>query len=68
MHPRKSKCSAVAEMGDRFTTKDMGQKAGGCCGPFWGIGGGKPKLLQGTSTDVKWPVIASLIITLDGKR
>jgi len=30
-------CSAVAEMGDRFATIDMGQK-GGCCGPF---GGGK---------------------------
>jgi len=35
----------------------------------WGIGESqKPKQLQGTNIGVKWPVIASLIITLDDKR
>jgi len=34
--------------------------------PF--LGGRKPNQLQGTSTDVEWPVITSLIITLEGKR
>ena len=57
----------VAEMGDRLATIDMGRKVWVCCAHFWGIGEGrKPKQLQGTSTDVEWPVIASLIITLDG--
>jgi len=27
---QRNKCSAVAEMGDRFTTIDMGRKLGGC--------------------------------------
>jgi len=26
--------SAVAEMGDRLATTDMGRKVGGCCGPI----------------------------------
>jgi len=30
-----NKCSAVAEMGDRLATIDMGRKFGGCA-PFWG--------------------------------
>jgi len=30
----KNKCSAVAEMGDRLTTIDMGRKVGGCCARF----------------------------------
>jgi len=34
-----NKSSAVAEMGDRLTTIDMGQKEGGCCAPFF-LGGG----------------------------
>jgi len=30
-----NKSSAVAEMGDRLATIDMGRKVGGgCCGPF----------------------------------
>jgi len=29
------KCSAVAKMGDRLATIDMGRKLGGCA-PFWG--------------------------------
>ena len=33
---RKNMCSAVAEMGDRLATIDMGQKDGGCCAPFGG--------------------------------
>ena len=58
------KCSAVADMGDRLDSIDMGRKVGGCSAPFWGIGEGrKPKQLQGTSTDVEWPIITSLIIT-----
>jgi len=32
---------AVAEMGDRFATTDMGQKVGGGLGPFLG-GAGSP--------------------------
>jgi len=58
-----NKCSAVAELGDRLATIDMGRKVGGCSSPFLGaIGEGrKPKQLQGTSTDV----IASRVITLD---
>jgi len=28
--------SAVAEMGDRLATIDMGRKVRGCCAPFWG--------------------------------
>ena len=30
-----------------------------------GTEGQKPKQLQGTSTDMEWPVIASLLITLE---
>jgi len=59
-----SQHSAVAEMGDRLAT-DMGQKVGSYCVPFGGEGikeGRNPKQPQGTSTDVEWPVIASLII------
>ena len=29
-------CPAVAEMGDRLATIDMGRKEGGCCAPFLG--------------------------------
>jgi len=32
-----NKCSAVAEMGDRLATTDMGRKLGGGLFPFWGI-------------------------------
>jgi len=31
-----NKCSAVAEMGDRLATIDMGRKLGVCGCPFWG--------------------------------
>jgi len=32
-----NKSSAVAEMGDRLVTIDMGGKVRGCCAPFrWG--------------------------------
>jgi len=55
-------------MGDRLATIDMGQKVGGCSAPFLGIEGRKPKQLQGTSIDVEWPVIASVMITSEGKR
>jgi len=63
----RNKCSAVAEMSDHLATIDMGRKVGrGCCA---GIGEGrKPKQLQGTSTDVEWPMIPSPLITLEGKR
>ena len=55
-----NKSSIVAEMGDRLATID-GRKSRG-------IGEGrKPKQLQGTSTDVEWPFIASLMISLEGK-
>jgi len=51
-------------MDDRLTTIDISRKVGGGLCPFsWGIGDWKPKQLQGTSTDLEWPVIASLIIT-----
>ena len=30
-----NKCSAVAEMGDRLATTDMGREVGVLC-PFWG--------------------------------
>ena len=36
------KSSAVAEMGDRLTTIDMGRKIGGCCAPFRGGGSWVP--------------------------
>jgi len=67
-------CSAVAEMGNRLATIDMGWKVGGCCAPFLGEEEGvgedwKPKQLHGTSTDVEWSVThVSLIITMEGKR
>jgi len=52
-------------MDDRLATIDMGRKVGGCCALLGGTREGcKPKPLHGTSTDVEWPVIASLIITL----
>jgi len=38
------KTPAVAEMGDRFATIDMGRKEGGCCAPF--LGGAGPHLTQ----------------------
>jgi len=51
-------------MDDRLATIDMRRKVGCCCTPFFGgrgIGEGRElKQLQGTSTDVAWPVIASL--------
>jgi len=37
-----NKCSAVAEMGDRLATIDMGRKIGGCACPFWEGGAGSP--------------------------
>jgi len=33
---QKDKCSAVAEIGNRLATVDMGRKVGGCCAPFRG--------------------------------
>jgi len=67
--PQKNKCSAAAaEVGGRLVTVDMGRKVRGCCAPFWGIGEGRKPKQQGASTDVEWLVIASLIITLEGKR
>jgi len=33
-----NKCSAVAEMGDRLATIDMGRKVGGCAPCFFGVG------------------------------
>jgi len=69
--PRTSsdKCSALTEMGDRSATIDTGRKVGVALSLFGGIGEGrKPKQLQGTSSDVEWPVIPDLIITLEGKR
>jgi len=43
-----NKSSAVAEMGDRLATIDMGRKEGGCCAPFGGEGVGElgPNLTQ----------------------
>jgi len=56
-------------MVDHLFTIDMGRKLEAALPPFWGKGEGqKPKQLQGTSTDVEWPVIGSLILTLEGKR
>ena len=61
------KRSAVPEMGDRLATIVMGRKLGAAA-PL--LGGenrrSEPKQLQGTSTDMEWPVIASLIIALEG--
>ena len=61
------KYSAVAKIGDRLAAIDLGRKVGGLLCPFFGgmEEGQKPTHLQGTSTDVEWPVIASIIITLD---
>ena len=56
-------------MGDRLATIDMCRKVGAAVPIFRGIGEGrKAKQLQDTSTDVERPIIASLIITLEGKR
>jgi len=56
------KCSAAAEMGDRLATIHIGRKVGATVPLFWGIGEGRnPKQLQDTSSDVEWPVLASLI-------
>jgi len=56
-------------MRNRFATTDMGRKLGAAVPLFGGIGEGrKQRQLHGTSTDVEWPVIASLIITLEGNR
>ena len=53
-----NRSSAVAEMGDRLATIDMGQKVGSCSARFGSIGEGRePKQLQGTSTDMEQPVI-----------
>ena len=38
-----NKCSAVAELGDRMATIDMGRKEGGCYAPSGGLG---PHLTQ----------------------
>jgi len=43
----RNKSSAVAEMGDRLATIDMGRKVGVCCAPFHGGGAGpRPTLYQ----------------------
>jgi len=56
-------------MGRHYATIDMGWKVGADVPFFWGGDRRKPKQLQGTSTDVlNADVIASLIITLEGKR
>ena len=44
---RRNKLSAVAEMGNRLATIDMGRKVGGgCCATFWGAG---------SPSNAKWP-------------
>jgi len=54
-------------MGDRLATTDVGRKVGATVPLFGGKGEGrKPKQLQGTSTDVEWPITASLLITSEG--
>jgi len=45
-HSLWNKSSAVAEMGKRLATIDMGWKLGGCCGPFCGEGELGPHLTQ----------------------
>jgi len=59
-------------MDDRLVTIDMGRKVGalgGCCALFWGDRRRSEAVATaGTSSDVEWSVIASLIITLKGKR
>jgi len=55
-------------MGDHLATID-GPKSRGLLCPFLGNRRkSEPKQLQGTSTDVEWPVIASLIIIVEDKR
>jgi len=68
MRLRKNKCSAVGDMGDRLATINMGRKVWAAVPLLEKGEGRKQKQLPGTSTDVEWPVIASLIITLEGKR
>jgi len=46
MQQTADKSSAVAEMGDRFATIDMGRKLGDCCAPFHGAGELGPHLTQ----------------------
>jgi len=46
--------SAVAEMGDRLTTIDMGRKVGGCCAPFL-EGGGRAEAYLRTIHPAVWP-------------
>jgi len=43
-----NKCSAVAEMGDRLATKDMGQEVGAAAPNFFFGGGGEldPHIIQ----------------------
>ena len=63
-----NKCSAVAEMGDRLATIDMGQKVGGFSALF---SRGQEKVGSRSNCGaqaLEWPIIASLIITLEGKR
>jgi len=60
-----NKCPAIAVMGDRLATIDMDRRVQGLLCPFFGgREGRKPKQLQSRSTDVDWPVIAIIIITL----
>jgi len=55
-------------MGDRLATINMGRKVGGCCAPFF-LGGDRRSKAEATAEHKhlrEWPVIASLIITLEG--
>ena len=45
-----NKRSAVADMGDRLATVDMGRKVGGFCAPFFFLGGG-----AGSPSSTIWP-------------
>jgi len=50
------KSSAVAEMGYRLVTIDMGRKVGGCCAPFvWGGGSWSPSITM-------WPAPRPIFI------
>jgi len=47
LHNRSTnKCSAVAEMGDRLASIDMGENCRGGCAPFLEGGGAGPHLTQ----------------------
>jgi len=66
------KSSAVAEMGDRLATTDMGRKVGGCCAPFRG-GAGYPSNTMSpgprpTSIPAVWPHTPTLQTGKTGQR